>query len=313
MLSLSRISRYRAYPPILLGAFTVFVLMVFSAPSHGQSLSNSSGKTAALTYTARHRAAATTSPWKLDRTKFYDRLEALIKSPEQVTQDGLGLCGPASFLTLWLKRDPLAVAEFACQLYETGKSSIGPNYQVAPKPGSLIATDYAAIKAARRNPDKFCPEADWLLLGSLRDASDIWLNYQGRPDDRLAADTRPGEVQSWLEATQLYSSVKNQTNCFATKPLAHALALQPSRNTDIVLMINSHMIKQMNVTKGLRHSNIPILNAFPNHFIVLLSPIQEIKHNRLQLDFWSYGALYSGTIEKSIFAANYYGAIIAKK
>lgn len=249
------------------------------------------------------------SPWKLDRTKVLDRLEELVFDPNLIEQDGLNLCGPAAFLRVWLARNPLAVAKFACELYDNGRSSIG-NYDVEPGSDSLIAEDYNQIKA--NNGNILAPEADWMIMGSLRDAENAWFDYEGKPDESVAASTTSGEIAEWLEATGLYANVKDEGNFFLTKGIDHARALMPSPSCDVILLINAHILDQMNVTSGTKKSSEFILSAFPNHFVILMSEIRDADPDTLQLTVWTWSSIVSGTINKATFEANYYGAIIGE-
>ena len=281
---------------------------LFGAGSKPGTIGRRSTKAEALAKLTQARASTATSPWKLDRTKLLDRLEALVNDPVLVDQDNLNLCGPAAFARIWLARDPLAVVNFASELYDTGKSAIN-NYSVAPSGDSLLATDYAALKLL--HPD-LAPEADWMILGVLRDAANFWFDFEGKPEETAAAATTPGDVARWMEATNLYSNVKNEGNFVLTRSVSHALGLKPDPSCDIVLLVNAHMLSQMNITKGTKKSDDFILSMFPNHFIVLCSEITEAADDRLQFDYWTWGQQYSGSIAKTVFRSNYYGAVIGQ-
>jgi hypothetical protein len=45
---------------------------------------------------------------------------------------------------------------------------------------------------------------------------------------------------------------------------------------------------------------------------VLTSEIKDAADDKLQFNYWTWGQQYSGTIEKAIFEANYYGAVIGE-
>jgi hypothetical protein len=256
---------------------------------------------------------AAVSPWRIDRKLMYDRLKSLIDDPNLVKQDGLGLCGPAAFLTLWLKRDPLAVAEFAVELYETGKSSIN-EYLVEPDKDSLISEDYNALK--NTNVD-FTPEADWMIMGSLRDTENLWLDYNGKPDnvDSLAGITLPSALANWLEATNIYSvtrdeTIRNETNVFLTKGIDHAMSLKYSPKRDIILLINASMI-------GAASSSPRFLfDRVPNHYIILTSDIIRETDGSITFRYWSWGKEFTKyeecNFKEAVFESNYYGAVIAE-
>ncbi len=267
-------------------------------------------KEEALAYMDKYKSSIRTSPWKIDATKVFERLADLIKNPTKVNQDGLNLCGPAAFLRIWLERDPLAVAKFACKLYDTGKSNIN-DYKVEPDDDSLLGEDYEAIKQA--NGGTLAPEADWMILGSIRDSENLYFDYEGKPEEDVSAATTPGEVKEFLEATKLYSTVKDEANFYLVKGIDHALSLRLTPSKDIILLINSHILIEMKVKEGKKKSDDFILSAFPNHFVVLASDIEEYLDGSLKLSLWTWGSeMKEATIEKSVFEKNYYGAIIAE-
>ncbi|MBD3334362.1 MAG: hypothetical protein GF355_02500 [Candidatus Eisenbacteria bacterium] len=271
------------------------------------TIGKTSTKAEALAHVAALTGGSGSSPWKLGRTQTFDRLKQLINNPDLIDQDSLNLCGPAAFLRLWIARDPLAVAKFAGELYETGRSSIN-GYEVAPDGDSLIAKDYAALKTAH-GPD-FCPEAEWMIMGSLRDAENIFFDFEGTPDETLSGATFPSEMQTWLRSTGLYATVQDEANLFLTRGLDHALSLTPGPGRDVALLINAHMLAQMNVTRGVPKSNEFILNAFPNHYILLTAPIAEMPGEKLQVHYWTWGQQYTGLVDRETFRVNYYGAVM---
>ncbi|MET9462142.1 helix-hairpin-helix domain-containing protein [Streptomyces canus] len=257
--------------------------------------------------------AARTTPgkWKLSRAEVAQRLSELVTDPNEVDQDSLNLCGPAVFLRFWIARDPLAVVRFAAELYETGASRIG-DYEVAPDDDSLLGQDYAALKTQAGSA--FCPPADWMILGALRDAENAFFDFEGRPDESVAAATTPGEVADWLRATGLYRNVRDEGNFFMTKGLDHLLNLAPTANRDIALLINAHIIDQANVVNGPKKSSEFILSAFPNHFVALASRVQPAPGDMLEMSFWTWGEpVATLRFDRDLVDDNYYGAVIADR
>ncbi|MBL1101056.1 ComEA family DNA-binding protein [Streptomyces coffeae] len=258
------------------------------------------------------RGRTVTGPWRLDRGEVADRLAVLVNDPDTVHQDALNLCGPAAFVRLWLQRDPLAVVRFAAELFDSGEARIGGDYAVEPDDDSLLGQDYAALRAAA-GPD-FCPSADWMILGSLRDAENAFFDFEGRPDEDVSAATTSGEVADWLHATGLYREVSDEGNFFFTKGIDHLLDLSPSTNQDVALLINAHILAQADVIHGDNKSDEFILNAFPNHFIVLTARVQPVPGDLLQMTYWTWGLpVTTAKFERATVDANYYGAVIANR
>jgi hypothetical protein len=263
------------------------------------------------------RAGTNTSPWKIDRDALADRLEELVGDPDLVDQDALNLCGPAALLRAWLVEDPLAVTRFASALYDRGEAWLG-DLRIAPGPDSLIQHDYATLKAlvetSRTPPSKaFCPVAEWMILGAIRDSENATFDFEGLPDELLAGPsglTTPGEVEVWLESTGLYDEVREEANIFFTKGLAHAKGLRPGAR-DVLLLINAHMLRKVEGALA-KKSGDCLVNAFPNHWVVLTTPITETPDGMVEFDCWSWGRVLSVLVTKRTFEANYYGAVIAK-
>jgi hypothetical protein len=215
-------------------------------------------------------------------------------------------------LRFWLGRDPLAVAQFAVELFETGESHIG-DYEVEPDDDSLLGQDYAALKASAGAD--FCPTADWMILGSLRDAENALFDFEGRPDEDVSGATTPGEVADWLIATGLYRRVRDEGNFFRAKGLDHLTGLAPAADCDVALLINAHILGQAEVVNGPTKSDGFILGAFPDHYIALASRAQEVPDNKLQFSYWTWGQeeITTARFARDVVSANYYGSVIAER
>ena len=266
-------------------------------------IANKSSKAAASAKIAELRAQGNAPRWKISQAVLSDRMQEIVDEPAHVQQDNLNLCGPAAFLRHWLQRDPGSVVDFARDLYLTGKGAIG-GYEVEPSGDSLIAQDYDAFAAAYPN---FAPCADWMICGSLRDAENAILDYEGRPDEEVPGITTPNEIVTWLDATGLYATVKNEANLVATKGVDHALSLRPGELNDVVLLINLNMLAAGDVPAG---SLIELIKGeFPNHYVVLNKDITETAAG-IHIEYWCWGQDFVRDIPKDRFESNYYGAII---
>jgi len=263
------------------------------------------------------RAETTAGSFGPRRDDVSDRAIALINDPKLIQQGGLGLCGPAALHRLWIKRDPKSFASYLTSLYDTGAGAIGSR---TVRAGSdLRNQDYynRAVPAMRAlatqgdGSEFVCPSADWVAMSALRDASNLVLDFEGMPDETTAAGTSSAEVAAWLRATGCYSSVSDEGNWFFTKGLDHAEGLSPSDTTDVVLLINAHILDQ-SARDGVRKSSEFIARAFPNHFVVLETPITEPTADEVAFTCWTWGDLYPVRIRKDVFNPNYYGAIIAR-
>ena len=273
----------------------------------------------ALTTTAQTDAIAAVNAFRAEtgagaftprRDDVADRAIVLVNDPSLVEQGSLNLCGPAAVHRLWIERDPQAFARYVTSLYDTGSGSFGSKNV---SPGSdLRKQDYdGRAVPAMTAAGGVCPSADWVAMSSLRDVTNTFLDFEGMPSEDVSAMSLPADVAAWLRATGLYSSVSDEGNWYLTKGLAHAEGLSPGSDTDVVLLINAHVLTS-SAASGHKKSDEFILSAFPNHFVVLRSRVTEPTPDEVEFDCWTWGADVHVRIPKSVFVANYYGAVIAR-
>jgi hypothetical protein len=244
----------------------------------------------------------------LDRATVARRLNEIITDPRVVQQGALNLCGPASFFSQWAKRDPAAFATFATDLFDNGWGSIG-SLTVAPGQ-DLLNQNYADMQ--RRMGASISPAADWMVLGALRNSTDVFWqgSWSGDPNQMLAAMTRPEELANWFSATGIYTNVSCEGNWVSPKGLPHALGLQQRPGVDIALLIHANL---MATSRNQPYDRNWLLSQFPNHFVVLLGDVvQNIQTRAVQLTVWTWGEVQTLVVSQDDFVNNYYGAVVAR-
>jgi hypothetical protein len=255
---------------------------------------------AAQTEVSAFAARTAATRWKLSRAAVATRLKDLVANPNLVDQGSLNLCGPAAFFHLWFSRDPLAAVTYAASLFETGQGMIG-SLKVKPD-DDLVLQDYAVV-ARRMNP--VTPPADWMCLSALRDSENAVLDFEGTPEEDAAGITTPGELADWMRATGVYKSVTDEGNWVFTKGVAHALALSPAPNRDILMLINANIIS--GAAAGRKKK---MVDSFPNHFVKLLSPVTTTAAGKIAFDYWTWGNPPAHVeVDRAKFDDNYYGSI----
>ena len=241
---------------------------------------------AALAEVAKFQGGTATSPWKIDRARVSFRLEDLVKNPSKVQQGALGTCGPAAFLRCWIPEDPLGFVKFAAQLFDTGKAKLG-TMDIEPD-SDLVGQDYdknvdAAIKGKHPGNTSFlCPRAEWMVMSSLIDDANVGLDYEGTPEEDWAHGSIPGQMNKWFEAVG--HTVESQTS-WDMDELAQSLFPLPLKR-HIILVVHSAMLTH--VISGARDTLRAAL-GFPNHFIVLETPISRPIGGDLQMMAWTWG------------------------
>lgn len=137
-----------------------------------------------------------------------------VLEPRLIDQGPYGLCGPAAFAVLLAKVDPVRYVRIAIELLVDGRSRING---MALRPNESIR---------RHRPDR-TPEADWLVLASVRSSDDALV--EGMSTGEYGGTTYNVMVD-WLKragygvivgafAPYLTGSLKT----FSTLPLIHSL------------------------------------------------------------------------------------------
>ena len=256
----------------------------------------------------------------LDRSTVAERLLELVgpeSSDEQGTRDeaaramlqgALNLCGPAVFFQSIIKRDPVAFATYATSLFNTGSGDIG-DLTVTPN-SDIVETDYAEL--VPRMGSNVCPQADWMVLGALRNATNaFWTgSFQGTPEEVMAAGTRPEELAEWFEQTGLFKSVVDEANWMQCAGIPHATNLPLFNGTDIAVLIHSNLI---NLAKHQTPASNWPLTEFPNHWVMLLGDvIPRVPDGSIYFNIWSWGSRQILEVPQDAFVDNYYGAVTCK-
>ena len=234
----------------------------------------------------------------LDRGDVGDGLIELVNDPDKIKQGSLGVCGAAVFFNIWIEADPLAFVLHAIELYEKGEARIGT---LKVEAGSdLRSKDYNEVVP---NMDVVVPPADWMILSALRDSENHVFDFEGTPQEDFSGGTSPGEIASWLRATGLFKTVKDESAALLGEDLAQAKTLNPTANRKIIMFMDTNMIFD---TKPKGKSR---------HFVNLRSRVSEIDGGHVDFRFWTRGRpteQVEQPLTKQRFGETYLGAIIAE-
>jgi hypothetical protein len=253
------------------------------------------------------RSSTATSPWNsLERGKVADRLEEIVRNPRVITQGALNLCGPAAFFNIVAGRHPVAVAQAATALFDTGACDIG-GLHIAPK-SDLTSVSYSDVLAKMGSSP--APQAEWMLLGALRNTTNVFWqpDWKGDPSQELAGLTRPEELASWFTATGFFAKVSDGGKWASNPGIPNAENLSLAAGTDNAVLINTNLLAATGQTTI---DNSFILSSFPNHWVTLLSDVVADTTNKVvNVSFWTWGTPLLGlSIPQQAFLDNYYGAV----
>lgn len=241
------------------------------------------------------------TPWQVDPLDFSESLLRLLNNPDGIDQSAFGFCGEVAFLRTWAYRDPDAIAEFAIELYKTGRSNIG-NYKVEACKQLL---NFVWLKEHNAH----IGSAVWMICGALADSEFDF--FDGSPQDN--SGTRPDWLALWLKNTNQYykKPVVHKRNIWGLIPrkshIDHALKLKPDSYTDIIISINTCMFVKGKTFPQIKFSSS---HNYKLHFVVLDKPISMVNRN-VHMNIWSWTKNYELFISKEHFNDYFYDSIIA--
>lgn len=261
------------------------------------------------------------SAWpSLSRAVVAERLKALIAPPNDtdtgvgyrsLSQQSLNLCGPAALLMMAIGRDPVAVARYATELFDTGSASIG-NFIVCAS-DALINTDFEQMCTL----GSISSQAEWMIMSAIRNATEAFWQpeWTGNPDQEFAGMTRPEELSYWMRQTGIWSNVTDNGR-WATNPgIPNATSIGMYEGTDTAMLIHTNLIKESSVIcidPEPKRRSWSIDQYFPNHWVILLSEVtSQLTDDTLDFTIWTWGGRMHLRAPQQVFIDNYFGIVSA--
>jgi hypothetical protein len=256
----------------------------------------------------------------LDRATVAERLATLFCPADSrdigsgyrsIDQASLNLCGPAALLTMATGRDPVAVARYATELFDTGTGSLGSLSITASD--ALLGADFTELEGHGR----IASQAEWMMLSAIRNATEpFWQpEWTGDPEQELAGMSRPEELASWMRETGIWSSVSDDGRWASNPGIPNATDLSVAEGTDTAMLIHANLLKESEIIgkiDGPAAHNWSPLDYFPNHWVVLLSEVTEnIDTQVLEFTVWTWASRVRLRASRDVFIANFFGTIQA--
>jgi len=241
-------------------------------------------KDTALQSIANFRAASGPGVWKhLHRQRVADELAVRVNDPTKIYQGQAGLCGPSAFLEDLITDDPVHYVRMAYELFELGFTHMirGPVPKAGGKflkPDEALRTHPIPVDRTGTGPD--IPEADWLVLSSIRQAYDFWgweHFYKYNPDE---GGTAPDDIAKFFKDTG-YAQVINSTSKghWHNQRSAVGASDYVSQGYRVVLIINADLLVPLTTYSGKDELN---------HAVGLISPIIGIP-TMVECTFFTWG------------------------
>lgn len=229
---------------------------------------------------------------KLNEDVVITRIRDLTANANLINQGTVGLCTAAAFFHHIIQKESAKFDSFAKALYGGGIGFLG-NLKVNPSV-DLRNADYAALAA--RFPG-MPPQADWMLMSSVRDSFNWLLDFEGAPDEETAMSTSAKELSDWYTRTGFYSNV---TYDGSDRSLTRIKAIKKTATNHVALWIDIALIQPSQLGKEA-------------HILTLEGPIviDEV-NNQITFDYWTWGQPVK-TLSTSLtaFKVNYLGVIVA--
>lgn len=241
----------------------------------------------------------------LNRADVANGLELRIADPTQISSAHSSLCGAASVIFELAKADPVAYAQAAISLYDSGQATIR----------SLAVRPSTTFRSGTLSPGNNA--ADWLVLGSLRDSENWLFTYKGNGHwwDDLKAMQLPHTVATWMTNFG-YSDVQNETNLVLTKGWDNLVEANRfyGRGYKVSLFINSCMMYSSSQNES---------STCPDHWVGMASKatssaIHADPQAKFKIRVFSWGRIQTIAVDPSVpmhpkvFLQNYYGYVAGK-
>jgi hypothetical protein len=219
----------------------------------------------------------------LHRATVADQLDVRVDDPTKIYQGQVGLCAPSAFLEDLVTDDPVHYARMAHELFDLGFTHMlrGPVPRAGGKflkPDEDLRTYPLPMDPLGADP--VIPEADWLMLASIRQAYDFWgweHFYKAKPDE---GGTSTDDIVKFFKDTG-YTDVINKTSKADWHSLSSAVFASDyvNRGYRVVLIINADLLVPLAGYSGKDELN---------HAVGLISPITGIPAN-VECTFFTWG------------------------
>lgn len=206
------------------------------------------------------RNSTAPSKWpEIDKDQLVEDMKDRICDPIKVNQKGSDLCGSASIVYELVKRDPKNYIRICRNLYETGSfKSNNENYKASRNlRNSEIYEDLAT--------------ADWMLMATLTEEANIFLNNMDADSGPLAMMATPRAIRKWLKDILLFSKVKQKIAVFNEYEVLEEAKRACNNGGVAIILVNLKLFDDV---------RLPDRRLVPNHYVSYDCCLRKTRHRR---------------------------------
>ena len=232
-----------------------------------------------------------------------NQVRARMTNPALIDQGYTNLCGMAVCAMTLAKYDAAGYQRIMTCLNNSNEAQYN-NYKLKVR-SRITKTDKNFFRKGQ------LPEADWLLLATMRNKCNYILPYGGRMCkwyEKIAGSNFPSEVRRTLKKMG-FEKISDNMNGFwpIRKPTLQTLQTLDSTFTQghtPIILINTRMYH-----KGK-------FSVKSNHFVIYNGHLSfDVENDKVTFNVWTFGYSAGKTITCSMkaFRNNYFGSIVVKK
>ncbi len=234
--------------------------------------------------------------WRgLDKNQVISQLRSRLSNPLIVNQGSQPFCGPAVIIFELIRRHPLYYIQICRSLFQIG----GFHSQS----GTWISASERLINAEGNYQ---MPEADWMILSTLRESKNRVIPVQPNAPDvirNIGGMTKPWEIIAWGKEILGYQKLQyNHTYLWGN--------LQAMLNISDVLESGGVALALIN--DGGLLINQPPRIPYPSHWVSILGNISITSNRSIQFDVFTWGKNMKIQVNELTFKTHFWGVVIGE-
>lgn len=249
-----------------------------------------------------------TGVWNhLDKSQIIEDIRDRLVNPYQIQQGEQPFCGPAAVVFELIRKQPDRYIDICQNLYEHGSFE------------GYIKKVVASGRLCRSYGNLRMPQADWMLLATLRDCANTIVPVHPKAPKlirELSGITKPWEINGWVKELLGYPHTKSHPTILSGEFRALQVADSTIKAGGVAFgLINSQGLLGNNSFLASRFHRI-----FPNHWVTILgnisieppTKITKNKQSRVQFDIYSWGRKIHVNTDASTIKDFFWGVAVGK-